>query len=581
MKAMPEEGAINKDESEAAKQAGTQQREQAPSRPAAAPEPASAGTDGKNKAQGLLHHLRTTIQKLPKRSKLILAFAIIAVLAISITVTVLLNRVQYTALYSDLSADEAGEILGILQDDGVDAKMNGTNEILVPEGQADELRVKLASQGYPKSGLSYDMFTDSSSFGSTDVEVQMRLQYTLQENIRTTISNMDKIKDCIVIVNLGTSSAYVSSKNKTEASAAVMLELDPGETLSNSEALAIARFVMRSVPNLQLENVCIVDSSMNSYDLSDTDTQEDGTFSATQIQLSEQMKEILKKQTLNILEPALGSGNVAVSVNLALDFNKETQSSVQFSAPIEGETEGMLRSLEETLSKSDSASGTSKGSAGTDSNGVSGTEYLTTDGGGKDSAEDSSKVYNYELNKLQTQIEKAQGSITNLSVSIVLNSDAEGAAAAEGQVSALVANAIGVDQNYISVAMLPFVEPTDSGSFDDYYQQSQQSTQRAQMIEIIKMVLICLTALGIAVLALRFLRNRKLGEKLEQMQDPDMPQDHKQQKKKNTPSGEMEDEELLENLMQVKSDKTGKVEKLVEAYPEAAVQILRNWLSDN
>lgn len=537
------------------------------------PKPDKSTFSGKKALAEAPRQIIKFVQGMSRKNK-ILAVAVIAViLLISILATVLLNRVQYTALYSGLSEEEAGKILSVLQDKGVDAKMNGTSTILVPKEDADDLRVSLAAEGYPQTGLNYDLFTGNSDFGSTDLETRTRLQYTLQENIRTTIKNMDKVKDCIVIVNLATNSSYVVSSNTSEASAAVMLELEPGETLSNDEAVSIAKFVMKSVPKLTMDNISIVDSGMHSYDLSDGSDSANESYTATQVQLSEQMKKILSSQALNVLEPAVGSGNVAVSVNLTLDFDKETQNSVEFSPPVEGETDGMLRSLQENTDASNSGSGTN-GSAGTDSNGVSGTEYVAPSGANGNSSNSSSKTYNYELNELKTEIEKAQGKVTDLSVSVLLNSDAKGTTDAANKAKDLVANAIGVDPQYITIESMPFVESAGAKSFDDYYAQNQSSAARAGWFGIAKIALLCLTLLLAVFLVLRFLKKGKPEEKEFSQEFP----------KNGTEVAEGQgdkDERLLADLVQTKSDETEKVEKLIEDYPQAAVQILRNWLSDD
>ena len=521
---------------------------------------------------GMMKHLVASVKSMSRKSKIVASSALIATLVISITVAVMLNRVHYTTLYSGLNADEAGKILNVLKTDGVDAKMQGTDTILVPEDKADELRVTLAADGYPQTGLNYDLFTNSSDFGSTDVETRTRLQYTLQENIRATLNNMDKIKDSIVIGGLAANSAYVVAEGTARAGAAVVLELQPGSTLSDTEARSIAQFVIKSVPDLELENVSIVDSAMHTYDLTGN-SESDQTYSASQMQLAEQMKKILSDQVLKILEPVMGSGNVTASVNLTLNFDKETQNSVEFSAPIEGETEGMLRSLEETANNSKDTAGTN-GAAGTDSNGVSGTEYMASNGSGN-SSNSSTKTYNYELNELQKQIEKAQGKVADLSVSVLLNSDADGASAVQSQAKELVANAIGVDQQYISIASLPFVESAGEKGFDDYYQQSQDAMKRASVVSILKAVLICLTLLTAVVLVLRFLKKRnEPEEKAEAANAGARMIDGIEQKQAKT------NEELLD-LVKAKSNETEKVERLVEDYPEAVVQILRGWLTDN
>lgn len=515
------------------------------------------------------------VREMSRKSRILVGGLIVAILIISISLALFLNRVQYAALYSGLSEEEAGEILSVLKDDSVDAKMEGTSTILVPEAQVDDLRVSLAANGYPKTGLNYDLFTTGSDFGATDLETRTRLQYTLQENLRTTIKNMSKVKDCIVIVNLATNSSYVVSSNTSPATAAVMLELEPGEQLNGEEAKSIAKFVMKSVPKLTEDNISIVDSNMQSYDAAGEDASE-STYSATQLQMAEQMKKILADQAMGILRPALGSGNVAASVNLTLDFDKETQSSVEFSPPIEGEENGMLRSLQESQDATN-AGGSAGGAAGTSSNGVSATGYDGQTNSSGNSANSSSKTYNYELNELRTQIEKAQGKVADLSVSVLINSDAEGAAAVAEQAKDLVANAIGVDPKYITISSLPFVESPDQKSFQDYFNESQAAETRSQWMGVMKVGLFCLTLLICVLLVLRFLRKRK--------EEASIPEQGWYDVQENEGVGHADtepiDERLLADLVQSKSGETEKVEKLIEDYPEAAVQILRNWLSEN
>lgn len=531
--------------------------------------------NGKIDVKQTLVNLRENFMEMKRRSRIILVVAIVAALVISITAAVLLNRTKYAVLYSGLDASTAGEILNALTKDSVDAKMSGTDTILVPASEVNTVKAKLAAEGYPKTGLSYNTFEDSSKFGSTDAETQARLQYTLQENIRTTINQMNKIKDSIVIVNLGENSSYVVSNTKTDASAAVMLQLDTGESIDNSEALSIAKFVMKSVPNLELKNISIVDSKMHSYDLTSSSSSK---YSATQMELADQMKETLSEQALKVLQPALGTGNVSVSVNLALDFDKKTQKSVEFSAPIDGETEGMLRSKEESTSYSN-GNGTTSGSAGTDSNGSSGTEYQA----GSPSAgvsSDKTLTYNYELNEIQTKLEKAQGTVKNLSISVLINSKVSGSKKAASKASKLVANAIGVKSKYITVSTLPFVESAGGNSFSSLLKESQATQRQALLLSILKIVIPCLTILVVALLVLRHFK-RKEREELEAEALAMEEKEQEPDKGERPVKGKVTDEDLADELMKSKSGETEKVEKLVEDYPEAAVQILRNWLTEN
>lgn len=517
-----------------------------------------------------------------EKKKLILLGALaLAIITAGIVGAALLNHVEYTALYSDLSAEEAGTIMSKLEEMGVSAKAKGSDTILVPAKQADELRIELASQGYPNTGLNYDLFSNSSDLGSTDLEQQTYLQYQLQENMRQTISRMDKVDDCIVIVNLASNSSFVRTDNTSEASVAVLLDLEQGEKLSDEEAETIGKFVLKCVPKLQKDNISIVDSQMNYYSI---DPEEDGSdssgYSDSQQKLTEQMKQILSEQVLRVLEPALGSGNIAVSVNLNLNFDKQTVDSVSFSPPVEGESQGLLISSQEIYDGvTGDGTAAASGEAGTDSNGVSASEYVSGSQGTQGS-ESYTKTYNYELNQIQTQIENAQGAVQDLSVAVLINSDVDGVDGYMDQIKSLVANAIGVNADYISVEVMPFLESAGGNSFADYLSQNQKTMAQLTTSSILKTVIIAASLILIIFMILRFLGVRKPhrgGENSGLTEPvagpvPGAPSDQ---------GGAPDSEQILQEMMNKQSNETERVEELMDKYPDAVVQTLRSWLLED
>jgi len=350
------------------------------------------------KAAGLLKNLG--------KKKIIIILSLVAVaLIVGIVGAVLLNRKPFTVLYSGLDASEAGKIKEMLDDMGVESKVQGTGTILVPEEQADELRIELAAQGYPKTGLNYDIFSNSSSLGTTDLERRTYQQYQLQENMRATIRHMDKVEDCIVIVNLADESSFVISDSSKEASASVMVKLKAGAALTDSEAKAIAQFVLKCVPNLKPENVSIVDTTMKAYDiLSDEEesvTQASQTIAETRRKMTEDMRDVLTRQVRNVLEPAVGSGNVSVSVNVVLDFDRQTIDKVEFEPSVAGETEGIIRSLQESYS-TNSPAAVPGGAVGGDTNGVGTPVYTGRGEEDEDVYYSGERTYNVENNKIKT-----------------------------------------------------------------------------------------------------------------------------------------------------------------------------------
>ncbi|NCC69415.1 MAG: hypothetical protein EOM14_14735, partial [Clostridia bacterium] len=436
----------------------------------------------------------------------------------------------------------------------------------------------------------YDIFSNSSELGATDLERQTYLQYQLQENMRTTIQKMNKIEDCVVIVNLSDSSSFVLSSNTTEASVAVMLSLEKGETLEDSEARSIGEFVAKCVPGIKYENISIVDSDLNYYDIlldESTGGGSGGDYTTTQQELTERMREVLNDQVVSVLEPAMGTSNLAVSVNVELNFDKETTSEVLFSPPIEGKDDGLVRSSEVMTELSSDGSGdVASGEAGTDSNGVSATEYVNDDVTGNLIGKSTSETFNYEINEVRTDIEKAQGTIKSLSVSVIINSNVEGIENYREQVVNLIANAISVDPEYITVELIPFVQRSGESGFNDYLSQSEQELQAYNMSRLIRAGIIAGSILVAAAVLLIFLRRKRKkkektsGEAAAAEADANASSTHigtnfsPEESRPNV-------EEMLGKLTMKKQGETEIVEELMERYPETVVQILRTWLAED
>jgi len=519
-----------------------------------------------------------------EKKKLIMLITLAAVVVIAgIIGAILLNQVHYTVLYSGLDASEAGTIKELLDEKGVNSKVRGTSTILVPEDQADTLRIELASQGYPRTGLNYEIFSAASSIGSTDLERRTYQQFQLQENIRTTIRHMEKVKDCIVIANLASDSSFVVSDNRTEASVAVSLILKDGQTLTKSEAKTIQMLVLKCIPNLKPENISIVDSKLNYYDING-DTEADSTeYTVTQQQLTEQLKDVLSKQVLRVLEPAVGKGNVAVAVNLSLNFDKQTVDKVEFSPPVEGELTGLPRSSEETYSGSRTTDGAG-GVTGTNPNGT-GTPAYVAETEEPDGVTESSytKIYNYELNEIRTKIEKAQGTPQNLSVAVLINANVEDAAGYANSYKNLAAKAIGVKPDYISVEIMPFV---DQKGGEDSFQQYQKTLQQLSRDKLLRTIVTAVIVLAAVLVIARFFLKKPSRVPLPEnaaavaagagadgyivgMTSGDFIE------------GETEEELDLADLVLKKSSEAEKIEELMERYPETVVQILRSWLAED
>ena len=508
-----------------------------------------------------------------KRSmkQLVVMGIVVAVLVATIVIAAsVLGKEEYEVLYTGLDESEAGEIMLMLEDMDVAAKAQGSNTILILSDSADEVRMSLAAEGYPESGLNYDIFADASALGTTDLQTQTYLQYQLQENLRSTIMKLNRIEDCVVLINMPSESLFVLSSDESEASASIMLEIEHDETLTTEEVQAIANLVLKSISGLQLENISIVDSGMNFYDVLEENKEE---YTMSQYNLTQMTQETYQQQVLTVLTPVFGEENVSAAVNVVMNFDKETISSVEFDTPLEGDDNGLAVSMEELYEVTQGDGSDAEGTAGTDSNGVALTEYVYEDAE-LDDFQTISRTVNYELNELHTEIVKQQGNIDEITVAVLLNSGFSDEDYSE-EIISLVSKATGIEEEYVSVESLPFMESSDETDMTDVFDQQASLVDSLKQKELIKTIIIAGTIVLLALFVLRFLKFQTQSvKKMAVASGGDAPDDW-------IDENAHIDTEADEGIEMVgKSKNIEKIESFVEKNPAAAAKLLRNWLLD-
>jgi len=91
------------------------------------------------------------------------------------------NQESYSVLFSNLSTEDAGKIVSVLEGDGVSYRIAPAGDsILVPTERVAALRLKLASSGLPQGGgVGCEIFDDK-NFGATEFVQQLNYQRALQ-----------------------------------------------------------------------------------------------------------------------------------------------------------------------------------------------------------------------------------------------------------------------------------------------------------------------------------------------------------------------------------------------------------------
>ncbi|MEW8996288.1 MAG: flagellar basal-body MS-ring/collar protein FliF [Thermoanaerobacter sp.] len=485
--------------------------------------------------------------KFDKKQKIQLGIiAILLFIGISLLVYIV-NRPNYVVLYSDLSIKDAGAVVEKLKTEfKIPYKIsNDGTTILVPAQYKDEVRMKLATEGIPQGGFSFQDAMNN-SLATTDQERRQKYLYFLQNEIQNSLKTIDGVQDAIVNIAVPDQNAFVLSNTTNQATAAVMLTLKPGVTLSSSQVKGIIDFVSKSVEGLKPENVTVIDNNGKILTAESDSTAENAN---TQFTLQKKVQEDLQNSIQTLLEQVFGPGNVVVRANVTLNFDKKTQDTIEY-LPVQGnDNKGIVRSIQELKEK---ATGTQGGSpAGTATNNP---PVISTTGNGTSDYNRTEITINYEINQIKTSLVQAQGKIENISIAVVINQNLNNSM--KQQIADLVTKAAGGDSLVqVSVQGMQFNQ--------DLLKTMQQQAKASKGVPVYVWAILAALVLG-GGLFLIMMRRKK--------------------KETSLTTAEQEVLATVEPTYEIdfsdKDEKKKQIEKLIKEKPDIVVQIIRTWLNE-
>ncbi|MBE3555480.1 MAG: flagellar M-ring protein FliF [Firmicutes bacterium] len=253
---------------------------------------------------------------------------IVALVVVLVTTT----RTPYTTIYRGLSAADAGAIVDQLETMKEPYRVSG-DSIAVPSKDADKIRVQLAAQGLPKNGrISYDSVFSGNTFGMTDQEFNLKTLDALQQNLATTIGQMDGVQSAVVQIVQPQQSVFATSPQQ-QGKASVLVSTYPGQPLSQSAVYGIQQLVSHAVPGLSARDVAVVDQSGTVLSQS-TDAGAPVAAASDKLTLEQSFSKTLSDQLQHMLDPLLGAGHYRLDVQASLDTT-QTQSQQTQTVPVQ------------------------------------------------------------------------------------------------------------------------------------------------------------------------------------------------------------------------------------------------------
>ena len=519
----------------------------------------------------ILEQLKEIREKIGRRNLIIILLVVVAVL---IGIGVLIHnasKVTYEILYTGLSQDEQVEILGKLQELGIESQSDDDGEIRVVEGQADTARAQLAMEGYPKSGLSYDIFTANVSMTSTDFEKETYKIYELQDRLAATIKCFSGVRDATVTIAVGETSDYaLSTESDSPTTASVTVIMSDGGSPTSNQVTGIQQLVSSSVPEMTAEDVTVIDGNGNEVteneegNLADADS-----LSALKVQLEETAELSLKAKIKDLLEPVYGEDKVRVAVNCTVDIDKKVSELLTYYPSEDGDNSGVTSKMTldwESVGSVDSAGGV----VGTESNSEVPTYPYVTEGDDGNYYADK-RTYDYLVSQLTEQIEKDAGEITDTNVAVVIDS---GSLTADDiqQITDLVGVAAGIATadrtEKISVMDTRFFTPETQPITQTLLERLKDMGPLLYILAAAVLLLFIL--LMVVTTAMRKRKKRRLAQQV--MLEPEDEAEELDWEAETISLDEMEQtkEQILKD----------QIREFASQNPEIAASLIKNWLRD-
>lgn len=256
----------------------------------------------------------------PRNRVLIIAGAAF-ITALSIVAAVLvLSRVQYELLFSELAPQDLNVIAGALSEDGIPYRIDGeSGSILVAHDHALEARVRVMERGLPLVGrVGFELFDDV-DFGMTDFTQQINYQRALEGELERTIMALDEVRHARLHLVLPDQTVFRRDKGAPKASLTLILK--DGVNLTTERTEGIRLLVAASVPDLEKESVTIVDH--RGVDLGGSSSQASRVpeLIKERMEAKRVFESQLERKLIDLLGGVFGLRDVDVVANAELDYD--------------------------------------------------------------------------------------------------------------------------------------------------------------------------------------------------------------------------------------------------------------------
>jgi len=332
-----------------------------------------------------------------------------------------LQRPTTMPLYTGLADQDAASIVAKLRELKVPYTItDGGSTISVPQSQAADLRLQLASAGLPSgSGVGmagYELF-DKTNLTLTDFAQTLNRQRAMEGELSKTIRRLTAIEDARVHLVLPEKSLFLNSQKDTTAS--VVIKLKPGAKLSDDQVSSIKFLVTKAVEGLKAQDVAVVDTNGNTLGKLDSPETARDKEANTRLEVQRQREVELEKKIQGLLVPVVGANHAIVKASVSLDWDQVQSKAVTFGTPVP-------RSSQDNRESYSGAGGADAAALGVPGVGSNIPSYQGQATGTNSNFNSSKQTVNNEVPQEEKSVIRALGDVKNIGIAVMVDQAALG-----------------------------------------------------------------------------------------------------------------------------------------------------------
>lgn len=553
-----------------------------------------------------------TLRKLGPARLAVMGAVILGLLVFFVFISMRISTPSLKLLYSDLSTVDSSAIAAKLEDEEIRYNIsNDGTRVMVPADEIGRARMLLAEAGLPNGGsMGYEIFDSQSGFGTTNFVQNINQVRALEGELSRTISSLDTVRNARVHIVLPQRELF--SRENIEARASVVLNIEPGERIDRKGALAIQSLVSSAVPDMQAQNVSVLDQTGTLLARGEED--DSVLFDNRSEELKRTTENRMRQNIEEIVGKIVGFGNVRATVTADLNFDRITTNEEIY------DPETVVRSTQVTEESSVEREPLDN-EVGVENNLPGAADNLLLDQ--EPTAENNriEEVTNFEISRTVRNRVSEVGVVRKLSVAVLVDGTYTTETNADGeevrtyqprsqeeldQISALVRSAVGIDEDRgdaIEVVNLQFADVPVEDMFVDNRILGFETSEIKDLVEVI---IVTIAIVLVVLLVLRPMVGRILevpensrddeleidlltsGQSHPALEGPrgegggNYDDDDEEDNRNPLLRGSSKDDDMIDMTKvegQVKASSLRKVEDIVEAYPQETVSVLRSWMT--